>query len=181
LGIPQTTPPTRNATLYSTSQILFSPDGSKLIADVKGLAQQEVPGYLAVWDVMPDGSLSQQHQTFPAPSSTGQQNFGMTYLHDKEGFVVTDPSIGGIVYDFSKGYGPQAKAQNFALPGQEITCWISYSSKSNSYFMTDFGAQIVFEGQVDDTSLNMTVVNKFQMPLTYIITDNFVGALGNDQ
>jgi hypothetical protein len=182
IGFSQTNPPTHNTVLYSTSQILFSPDGSKLIVSVKGLPQPKVPGYLAVWDVMSDGSLSENFQSFPAPSQVGALNFGTTALRGKEGYVVADPTVGAIIYDFSQGYTPQTfKAQNFALPGQQVTCWASYSSKSNSYFMSDFGTQIVFEATIDPQSLSMNVVNKFQLSPSYVITDNFVGTVGNHQ
>lgn len=181
LGFPQTTPATQNDTVNSMSTILFSRDGTKLLVDVKGLTTQNVPGYIAVWDVMPDGSLSKSHQTFPAPSKVGALPFGMTHLNGKDGYVVSDPTVGGIVYDFSKGYTKNAvKAKNIVLPGQAITCWAIYASKSNSYFFTDFGTQKLFEVTIDNDTLDSNVVNIFQLPNTTSINiDTVVGTLKN--
>jgi len=177
----QTTPPGSGSSSFGASTILFSPDGSKLVIDVKGLSQSGVPGYLAVWNVNSDGSLSQNHQTFPAPTHAGQQNFGMTYLHGKEGYVLADGSQGGLVYDFSKGYGPQATAKNIMIPGIVITCWASYASKSNTYFITDAGTNIISELSIDNASLNTTLVHQYHLPQAAAPLDSAVGNLGNNQ
>jgi len=181
LGFPQTTPPTNNATLNSMSTILFSPDETKLLVDVKGLTTQNVPGFIAVWDVMSDGSLSKSHQTISAPSSVGALPFGMTHLDGKDGYVASDPTVGGIIFDFSKGYTQKAaKAMNFVLPGQGITCWTTYASKSDSYFMTDFGTQTLFEVSIDNDTLDTKLINKFQLPNTTTINiDTVAGTLKN--
>lgn len=182
LGIAQTTPPTENLTLFVTSQVIFSEDGDQLLVGVKGELQQEVPGFLAVWNVSSDGSLSQTDTRFLAPSNTGEQNFGLTYVNGrKDVYVVAESTQGGIIYDFSNGKGSNPNVTNFPLPGQQITCWVQFSSKSNSYFMTDFGAQIVWEVAIDSTTLSVDILNKFQIPLTFALTDTFVGVLGQNQ
>src|ERR1700742_277516 len=128
----ETNPPTKSNTSYSVSTILFSPDGSKLVVDVKGLVDTNAPGLLTVWEVNGDGSLSQNHQSFPAQTNGGQQSFGMTHLDGKEGYVIADVAQGALIFDFSKGYAPTYKSKNVALPGFILPCWISYASKSDS-------------------------------------------------
>jgi hypothetical protein len=181
IGFPQTSPATQNTSLASMSTILFSADESKLVVDVKGLTDQKEPGYLATWDVMYDGSLSKSYDTFPAPSSIGALPFGMTNLHGKDGYLVSDPTVGGIIYDFSKGYTKKdVRVKNVALPGQAITCWATYASKSNSYFMTDFGDQKIFEISIDNDSLDTTVHNVFQLPKNASVNiDTVIGTLKN--
>jgi WD40 repeat protein len=177
----ETTPATTTNTSYSVSDILFSPDGSKLVADVKGVIQENTPGFLAVWDVNSDGSLSATHQTFPAPTNTSQQNFGMTYIQGLEGYAVADAAIGGIFYDFSRGYGPQFRARNIVLPGQLVTCWVSYSNKSDSYFFTDAISDTLYEVTLDLDTLNGTVINERHMGSQSINLDSAVGTIGNNQ
>jgi len=165
---------------YSVSAILFSPDGSKLIADAKGVVNTNAPGFLAVWDVISNGALSKSHQTVPPPAHAGQQNFGMVYLQGKEGYFVADAAQGGLLYDFSKGYGSNVTIKNVIIPKQTLTCWLSYSSKSDSYFLADSGPQIVNEIKVDNM-LNTTLVNKFQFPPSTVLLDNIIGVLGKNQ
>jgi len=184
LGFNQTTPPTFGTTVNSMSTVLFTRDGSKLLVDVKGQTVQKTQGYIAAWDVNEDGSLSLDHETYPAPSTIGALNFGMSYLPEgHEGFIVADPSVGAIVYDFSKGYGPgEWRAKNVPLPGQNTTCWASYASKSDSYFFSDFGAQIVFEAKIDLDTLESREINRFQLdPVKTVNIDHRVVTIGDDQ
>jgi hypothetical protein len=181
LNLTQFTPPTANTSLYSVSQVLFSPDGSKLVVAVRGLftSSSNAAGYLAIWDVNPDGSLSRNHASFFPPTQASQMPFGTTYLHGKEGYVVTDPSQGGLIYDFSKGYSSPPVVKNFVIPGQSATCWISYSSKSNTYFLTDAFTGIINEYSIDASTLEATLVVPHN--LYPGILDSVIGAFGNDQ
>jgi hypothetical protein len=181
LNLPLSTPPVMSNTTFSVSTIQFSPDGSRLVVDVKGVVDSNIPGFLAVWNVNPDGSLSQCSQSFPAPTHAGQQHFGMIHLQGKEGFILADASQGGLMYDFSNGYGPQATIKNIVVPGHQITCWASFSSKSNSYFITDAGTAIISELSIDIDTLNATMVKQYQLPRETVIVDTTVGTLGRNQ
>jgi hypothetical protein len=183
LKLTQFTPPSGNTSLYSVSQVLFSPDGSKLVVSVKGLitSSSTASGYLAIWDVYPDGSLSQHYSSFFPPTQASQMPFGTTFLHGKEGYVVTDDIHGGLVYDFSKGYSLPPVVKSFVIPGQKATCWISYSTKSNTYFLTDAGTGIINEYLIDDSTLDATLVNPHKFPPNVVLLDNVIGAFGNDQ
>jgi hypothetical protein len=165
------------------STALFSRDGTKLLVDVKGLAQQKTPGFIAAWDVKEDGSLSTCHETYPAPSKVGAINFGMSYLNGREGYIVADPTVGAIVYDFSGGYGAlEWNATNIKIPGQNTVCWASYAEKSDTYFFSDFGAQIVFEMKIDVNTYKSKLVNKFQLPFTKTVNiDHRVATIGKNQ
>lgn len=183
LGFPQTTPPTYNDTYNSMSTALFSADGRKLLVDVKGVAETKTAGYIAAWDVLPNGALSKDHNTYPAPSQVGAINFGMSYFNKKNSYIIADPTVGAIVYDFSKGYGKgQWKAKNIPIPGQNTICWASYAPKSDSYFFSDFGAQIVFEMKIDSKSLDYKLVQQFQLPNTTTVNiDHRVATIGKEQ
>jgi hypothetical protein len=184
LDFPQTTPPTYNDTLNSMSTVLFSADGSKLLVDVKGLAQQKTPGYIAAWDVLDDGSLSLCHEEYPAPSKVGAINFGMSTFYGKpDSFIIADPTQGAIVYDFSQGWNQnEYNATNIPIPDQNTVCWTSYAQKSDTYFFSDFGAQIVFEMKIDSETLDSRLVNKFLLPNTTTVNiDHRVVTLGENQ
>lgn len=181
MNVNQTNPPTNSEINESVSTILFNKDETKLVIDIKGKAKQQTPGFLAAWDVNHDGSLSKSHLTFPAPTKTGQLNFGMTPINGKDGFIVTDPSVGGIIYDFSKGWNHNAKITNFELPGQTIVCWVKYASKSGTYFISDFGAPNVFEVSLDNRTNKVKKINQFPLPKTTINIDAVVGNAGQGQ
>lgn len=193
LGFVQSSPPTFNDTVMSMSTVLFSRDGKKLLADVKGITGTNTPGFIAAWDVLEDGSLSSFHQTYPAPFKAandraiargGALNFGMSYLPmGHEGYVLADPSVGGIVYDFSKGYGPQDwRTRSIYIEGQQFTCWASYASKSDSYFFSDFGTQEVYEATIDLDTLDSKVIQRFQIdPLKTVNIDHRVATIGSNQ
>jgi hypothetical protein len=181
LRLNESTPPSGANSTGGVSTVLFTRDGSKLVVDVKGVPDTNAPGYLAVWDVNSDGSLSQNHQSFPAPTRAGQLNFGMVYLNKKEGFVMADASQGGLVYDFSKGYNSRYQARNIKTPGQMITCWASYASKSDTYFFTDAGAAIISEYSINESTLNTTLVKQYQLPKSVAVLDTAVGTFGSKQ
>lgn len=193
LGFVQSNPPTFNNSIMSMSTVTFSRDGSKLLADVKGVTDENIPGFIAAWDVNTDGTLSPFHQTYPAPykfsndaarNRGGALNFGMSYLPEgHEGYIVADPSVGGIVYDFSKGYGPEDwRARSIYIEGQEFTCWASYASKSDSYWFSDFGTQQVYEVTLDLDTLESKVINKFQIdPIKTVNIDHRVATIGDNQ
>lgn len=72
LNLNQTTPATGPA--GSVSHIVFSEDNKQLIASVKGVPP--TPGFLAVWDVADDGSLSESFASV-APAEGGL----LQYVH----------------------------------------------------------------------------------------------------
>ena len=76
----QTTPP--NGPPGTASHIVFSEDGTKLIASVKGVPP--TPGFLAVWDVADDGTLS-ENSTQIAPGQGGLLPFSMTVIPGQKG------------------------------------------------------------------------------------------------
>lgn len=177
----ESTPPANGDATNSVSTVLFSPNGSKLVADVKGLGDG-TPGFLAVWSVNGDGSLSEHFTSFPAQNHPGSQNFGMTHLNGKEGYVMADSSQGGLVYDFSRGYNLNTyTTENLVTPGQQVTCWASYASKSNTYFFTDAVGDILTEYSINDSTLKATIVASHALPAGVAPLDSAVATFGNNQ
>lgn len=181
LNLIETTPPSGDNSSFSVSTILFSPDGSKLVADVKGIINENTPGFLAVWDVNADGSLSRTPMKFSASPKRGQQNFGMIHLNGKEGYVMADGSQGGLVYDFSKGYNKNFVVKNIVTDGQIISCWTQFLSKSNTYFFTDPLTGRLSEYAIDIDSLNTTLVAQHQLPSSVVVIDSAIANIGKNQ
>lgn len=151
IGINQTTAPAGPA--GTVSHVLFNVDGSKLVASVKGVPPN--PGFLAVWDVAADGSLSEQFQAVTPPTG-GLLPFGMSnFPHGPMTLVVTDAGIGFDVIDVQAALdqggngetgitslaasnvvaGGQSSAN--AVDGQVAVCWVSFSPTTGNFFMTD--------------------------------------------
>jgi hypothetical protein len=134
LNLPQTTPPSGPA--GSTSDILFSNDGSKLLATVKGVPP--TPGFLAAWNIEADGTLSTQFEaSTPAPG--GLLPFSATPVKGQNALLVTDPGAGFSVYNLNTlSVANQTPANSTIIPvaGQKAVCWSSFSPKTGNYYMT---------------------------------------------
>ncbi|KAI0704607.1 hypothetical protein C8Q76DRAFT_697176 [Earliella scabrosa] len=150
LSLNQTNPATGPA--GTASHILFSEDGKQLIASVKGVPP--TPGFLAVWDVQDDGSLSQDFKSI-APPSGGALPFGMALIPGKNAVLATDPAVGFEIIDLAGN-----KSSAFQVDGQVAVCWAALSSKTGNFYLTDIGTSLVTEVSVDD-DLNATIVKQY--------------------
>ncbi|OBZ72608.1 hypothetical protein A0H81_07936 [Grifola frondosa] len=151
LGLNQTTPATGPA--GTTSHIAFSEDGKQLIASVKGVPP--TPGFLAVWDVNTDGTLSADFQTV-TPGSGGLLPFSMTVIPGKNAILATDAGVGFDIFDF----GGQNQSSVVPITGQGATCWSSFSNQTGNFYLTDIITSTVTEVNVDD-NLKGTIVKQY--------------------
>jgi hypothetical protein len=155
LELNQTTPATGPA--GSASHILFNEDGSQLVASVKGVPP--TPGFIAVWDVAKDGSLSKAFKAVPPPKG-GALPFGMNFIPGKNALLATDPASGFDIIDLSGQVNSTvAAAASTAVnvTGQVAVCWTSHSKKTGNFYLTDIGTSMVTEVSVDD-NLKPTIV-----------------------
>lgn len=83
IGIAQTTPPVGPG--GTVTQVMFTVDGARLVASVKGVPPS--PGFLAVWDVAANGSLSADYNAITAPSG-GALPFGLSTLPHNPSVIV---------------------------------------------------------------------------------------------
>jgi len=176
LNLNQTTPATGPA--GSASHVIFSEDGTKLIASVKGVPP--TPGILAVWDVAADGSLSQDFQAVQ-PATGGLLPFSMTVIPGKNAVLATDAGLGVDVFDFnSPPVSGVAAGKSSTLPiaGQAATCWSSFSSKTGNFYVTDVGTAEVTEINVDE-NLKPTIVKQYPQGNGTATIDNDIATVGN--
>lgn len=164
-GLNVTTPSAGPAN--TVSHVLFSTDGSKLRASVKGSATTK--GYMATWDVAKDGSISSTFTKTIPPAGDGLAVFGMANIVGVPTAVMaTDPALGLTIYDFSK---PKTRFLPLTIPGQNATCWAVYSTVTDSYWLSDLGTTAVYEVSVDKKSLKQTLGQIFNLPLQFNVTD----------
>ncbi|KAH9849207.1 hypothetical protein C2E23DRAFT_888396 [Lenzites betulinus] len=169
LGLNQTTPASGPA--GSTSHVVFSEDGTQLLASVKGVPP--TPGMIAVWDVADDGSLSADFNAV-APPQGGLLPFSMTLIPGKNAVLSTDPGVGFDVFDFGSGNASAA----VAIDGQNATCWSSFSKKTGNFYLTDIGTAIVTEVNVDD-NLKASIVKQYPQTQGAATIDNEIATVNN--
>ncbi|KAF5367574.1 hypothetical protein D9758_003704 [Tetrapyrgos nigripes] len=181
LGLNQTTP--ANGPPGTASHIIFSEDGSQLIASIKGVPP--TPGFLAIWDVAQDGSLSQDFNSL-APADGGLLPFSMTLIKGKSAILATDAGLGFDIFDLSAG-GAQGNASQVAagkssanaIDGQVATCWSSFSPKTGNFYLTDVGTSLVTEIHVDD-NLKGTLVKQYPQGNGTATIDNDIATVGDN-
>uniref|UniRef100_A0A0W0EZP3 3-carboxymuconate cyclase n=1 Tax=Moniliophthora roreri TaxID=221103 RepID=A0A0W0EZP3_MONRR len=154
LGLTQTTPAT--GAPGSLSHLIFSEDDKQLIVTAKGLpagdGAQEQDGFVQVFDVAADGSLSAQPKSLDLPQG-GNAPFGMAIVPKKNEVLVTDPAIGFSLFDLSG----QADATAVEVDGQIAIGWASFSPKIGNFFLSDVATGIITEVNVGDNQ-NATIV-----------------------
>ena len=96
LNLNQTTPATGPA--GSASHVIFSEDGKQLMASVKGVPT--TPGFIALFDVQNDGSLSSKVQKV-APPGDGALPFSMKLITGQNEVLSPDTEVGFDVFDLS--------------------------------------------------------------------------------
>ena len=126
----------------TASQVIFSADETQLIAAIKGTPP--AAGFLALWDVSANGTLSANFTTV-APPSGGGLPFGMTLIPNTNAFVVADPAGGFDIFNLDD------PSQNTAVPiaGNAANCWSEFSPSTGHFFITDAAISTLTEVAVD--------------------------------
>ena len=155
LNLNQTTPATGPA--GSASHVIFSEDGKQLMASVKGVPP--TPGFIALFDVKDDGSLSSNFKKVEPPKG-GALPFSMTLIPGKNAVLSTDPAVGFDVLDLNGNSSAAVK-----IDGQSATCWSSLSKKTGNFYLTDIGTSIVTEVKVDNNLKASIVAVRALTPL----------------
>jgi hypothetical protein len=178
LGLILTTPPGLPGT---PSQVVFSKDGQTLIAAVKGSLTSPpgaTPGFLAAWAIASDGSLSAEPIKSIAPLGSFAGPFSTTLIPGTNAILVADIGVGFDIFDFGADYSLSAHSSAFPIPGQQATCWSSFSSKSGNFYFTDAVTSIVTEVNVDK-NLRGTIVRQYQQAASSATVDNDIASVGS--
>ncbi|KAG7092934.1 hypothetical protein E1B28_009239 [Marasmius oreades] len=179
LDLNQTTP--ANGPAGTVSHVLFSEDNKQLVTSVKGVPPN--PGFLAVWDVNQDGSLSKDFRSI-APAKGGLLPFSMTLVPGKNAILATDAGVGFDVFDFSAAENNSnksvaaGKSSVVAIDGQKATCWSSFSPKTGNFYLTDIGTSQVTEVKLDE-NLKGAVVKQYDQGQNSGTIDNDIASIGD--
>jgi len=173
LGLILMTPPVISG---SPSQVAFSKDGRTLIAVVKGFPNI-TSGFLAAWAIASDGSLSAEPIKSTAPLGSLAAPFSTTLIPGTNAIFVADTNVGFDIFDFGSEHSLSANSSAFRIPGEQATCWSSFSSKSGNFYITDPGTSLVTEVNVDK-NLRGTVVRQYQLAASSATVDNAIASVG---
>jgi hypothetical protein len=173
LGLNQTNPAT--GPRGTVSHVLFSEDGSKVHASVKGLPGTS-DGFIASWDVASDGTLSRSDIISIPPPGEGLIVFEMVNIKGVPSAVMAvDILLGLTVYNFS---GPMTEYIPYTIPGQAASCWVRHSTTTGTYWISDEKGKI-FEVATDTNTLESTLLSTFVLPTGYNNTDMAIGSINN--
>jgi hypothetical protein len=180
LGLNQSTPATGPA--GSASHLIFSADGSTLIAAVKGNPAVNATGFLAAWDVAADGSLSEKFTSI-APPSGGNLPFALANVPGANALLVADAAVGVDVFDFSQGAQQVAASSattTVPVDGQGAVCWIAHSAATGTFFVSDIKTALVTEIALDG-ALAGSVVKQYPTQTGAGTIDLEVAAIGGNE
>jgi len=148
-----------------------------LIASVKGVPP--TPGFLAVWQVAADGSLSENF-TKLTPGAGGLLPFSMTIIPGQNAVLVTDPGSGFDIFDMSANATATSNRSSVVpIKGQGATCWSSFSKKTGNFYLTDIETSIVTEVNVDN-NLKGSIVKQYPQGNGTATIDNDIATVGNN-
>ncbi|KAH8918858.1 hypothetical protein BT69DRAFT_1285310, partial [Atractiella rhizophila] len=153
----------------TASHILFSEDGTQVIAMIKGAPG--APGHLAVWDVDAEGTLSENFNAIPPPAG-GALPFGSSLIPGTNALIATDPAVGFTVIDLKD----QTKSSSIKVDGQGAVCWVQRSKATGNFYMTDIATSLVTEVNVDE-NLNATIVKQYPQGDGFGTIDNKIVSL----
>jgi len=172
LGLNQTTPASGPA--GSTSHVIFSENGQQLVASIKGTPP--TPGFLAVWNVSQDGTLSDDFAQV-APGQGGLLPFSMTVVPGENAILATDAGVGFDLFDMSNGATNSSNSSVVPIQGQGATCWSSFSNQTGNFYLTDIKTSMVTEVNVDK-NLKGTIVKQYPQANNSATIDNDVATVG---
>jgi len=170
LNLNQTTPAT--GPQGTVSHVIFSENGSQLLASVKGTPP--TPGFIASWDVDAKTGVLSDNFTMSTPAQGGLLPFSMTVIPGKDAILATDAGVGFDIFNFQNG--TTATSSIVPITGQKATCWSSFSSKTGNFYLTDVGTGTVTEVHVDG-QLQGSIVNQYPQGNGSATIDNDVATI----
>lgn len=161
--------------------ISFSDANDKLIVTVVGN-----PGYLAIWDVQQDGSLSQNFTTVNPPAG-GMNPFSLTPIPGTNAMISADTAVGVDVWDLSgvssattANQTAPGKSASVSINGQMANCWSSFSNKTGNFYLIDAGASIITEVNIDQ-NLKGKVVKQYPQAVGSATLDGSITSVGGKE
>ncbi|KAK6063757.1 hypothetical protein SCUP515_12187 [Seiridium cupressi] len=143
----QTTPPV--GPTNTVSQVFFSNDDTMLFSTVKGDPASNKTGFLAAFPI--NGKNVSQDSVRTSPNGTAVL-FGSSTIPGSNSIFVTDASFGAAVLSIDRT-GIAAVQGKGTINGQKATCWSTFSSATNTAFVTDVATNRLVEMSTSDASV----------------------------
>ncbi|KAF8623598.1 hypothetical protein AX15_006233 [Amanita polypyramis BW_CC] len=140
----------------TVSEVTFTEDDKRLAVAVKGSKEhpETNPGFIAVWDVYEDKSLS----TGFTRMIGGVSIWSLTQVPGRNAFIGADLITSADIYDLDLlARNASARARTFPIPGQISLCWSGYSEDTNNFYLVDLDVPSIDEVHLD-SNLNANVV-----------------------
>ncbi|KAJ7123178.1 hypothetical protein C8R44DRAFT_831546 [Mycena epipterygia] len=147
LKLNQTTPATGPAN--TAGQIIFSADEKQLIVAVKA-------GFLAMWDINADGSLSSDFRS----TAGGTSPFSLLYVPGRNAIISADPATGYDIFNLDSKLKNATVTKTIANQG--ASCWNVYSKESGNFYIIDVARSTFTEVHVT-SSLESTIVKQYSL------------------
>ena len=134
----ETTPPSGPA--WSSSEVIFKPDSSAVLAVKKGNAGPPLtPGFVVDYPVA-RGAVSRRGSfNYISDIST---DFGGVFVSNNDLFIV-DPSYGASILDTSSA-AHITEVAHTVVAGQKAMCWSAYSPALSTAYGIDAGQPVVY-------------------------------------
>ncbi|KAF8638326.1 hypothetical protein AX17_002346 [Amanita inopinata Kibby_2008] len=166
LGLNQTTPAT--GPFATAGHITFSEDETRLMVSVKGVPPipglVATPGFLAIWDVAQDGTLSEQFSSIVG----GILPWSVTNIPGKNAVISADAALGFDIFPLDRC----DKVKQIPIPTQLANCWTGYSKNTGNFYLSDLLTAHITEVHIDE-NLNATIVRRYD-------TDEYDGTIEFD-
>ncbi|KAM0809492.1 hypothetical protein AB5N19_09836 [Seiridium cardinale] len=143
----QTTPPV--GPTNTVSQVFFSDDHSMLLSTVKGDPASNKTGFLAAFPI--NGNNVSHDGVMTSPNGTAVL-FGSSTIPGSNSIFVTDASFGAAVLSIDTT-GIAAVQGKGTIDGQKATCWSTFSSATNTAFVTDVANNRLVEMSTSNASV----------------------------
>ena len=135
-----------------------------MIVAVKGINATAHTGYLAVWDVYENFTLSQDFNRVALPEGANYP-YSLTIIPGQNALLAGDPAMGFDVFSNISRNANSGDQRNIGvgsyaqrIPDQLTTCWSAYSPISQNYYLSD-----LLENRIAiismDTNLKSTIID----------------------
>jgi len=171
LGLNLTTPPISH---MGPGQISFTPDGSGLIVVVKGF---NPPVYIFSF------SSGSPGQTPATSASQGSVNFAFVFSGSNIILVDAAPYGNGsglvaLSYSTSTPSVTFTTPTYYLLPGQQASCWVSWSSRTGYYYVSNAAAPASISTVSWSTSAGFSDLGDYPIGTNASVSDSAIISMG---
>lgn len=160
-------------------------------------------GFIAVWEVANDGSLSKNFTSLPTTAGVlvsahadfelnffrSEQRvfapfykpFGLALIPGQEALIASDPAIGATTLTFGSSNIRSVTSKAIPIPGQKASCWVERSTKTGAYYVVDAGTSTITEITLDDATIEGKIVKQYQLANKSVPIDEAIATINGNE